>query len=181
MDIEMLPNPITLGIEDKMLIIEGEKSLFDYSDILKDLYPDSKEEVDRIIKSINDIIKDMRVLYGVDNPLFSKKKKYVFTLIPLTIAWMFKFIRTMYRISKMDTPFEEHLSILSGNQSLKDMIGQHFFRGTPVFFALSYFALYNDYLYPKGGVGAFIQKMVEAIENLNGQIVYNNEVTENKC
>ena len=178
MDIEMLPNPITLGIEDKILIIDGENSLFEYSDVLKDLYSDSKEDVDKIIYSINDIIKDMRVLYGVDNPLFSKKKKNILTIIPLTIAWMFKFIRTMYRISRMDTPFEEHLSILSDNQSLKDMIGQHFFRGTPVFFALSYFALYNDYLYPKGGVGAFIQKMVESIEKLNGKIVYNTEITE---
>lgn len=176
MDIEMLPNPITLGIEDKMLSIDGEGSLIQYADVLKDLYPESKLEVDRVIQSIHDIMEDMKVLYGVDNPLFSKKKKNIFTLFPSLISWMFKFTKTMYRINKLNTPFEEHLNILTANQSLKDMIGQHFFRKTPAFFALSYFALYNDYLYPKGGVGAFMQKLAEAIEERGGEICYNAEV-----
>ena len=176
LDIEILPNPITLGIEDRLLRIDGEESLTQYAEILKDLYPESKLEVDRIIHSIHDIIEDMKVLYGVNNPLFSKKKKNLLTFLPSMISWMLKFFRTMYRIQKMDTPFEEHLSILAANQSLKDMIGQHFFRKTPVFFALSYFALYNDYLYPKGGVGAFIQKLVEAIGERGGEIKYHTEI-----
>ena len=57
------------------------------------------------------------------------------------------------------------------------MIGQHFFRKTPVFFALSYFALYNDYLYPKGGVGAFIDKLVKAIAERGGEIRYHTKIT----
>jgi len=76
----------------------------------------------------------------------------------------------------MDTPFEYHMDNLSKNQSLKDIIGQHFFRNTPVFFALSYFALYNDYIYPRGGVGTFINKMVEVIESRGGIISYNTEI-----
>ncbi len=177
LDIEMLPNPITLGIEDRLLRIDGEESLYQYADVLKDLYSNSKIEVDRIMQSIHDIIEDMKVLYGVNNPLFSKKKKNPLILLPAMISWMLKFIRTMYRIQKMDTPFEEHLSMLAKNQSLKDIIGQHFFRKTPVFFALSYFALYNDYLYPKGGVGEFIQKLIEAIGELGGEISYQTEIT----
>ena len=76
----------------------------------------------------------------------------------------------------MDTPFEEYLDAISSNQSLKDIIGQHFFRKTPVFFALSYFALYNDYIYPKGGVGAFIETLVDAIRKRGGEIRMNTEV-----
>ena len=177
LDIEMLPNPITLGIEDRILEINGEKSLNQYSDLLKELYPKSKSEVDLIIQAIHDIIEDMKVLYGVNNPLFTKKRKNILILIPSMVSWMLKFLRTMYRISKMDTPFEEYLSELSDNQSLKDMIGQHFFRKTPVFFALSYFALYNDYLYPKGGVGAFIQQLEDIVIQLGGEIKYNTEIT----
>ena len=177
LDIEMLPNPITLGIEDKLLKIKGEESIIQYADVLKELYPDIKPEVDRIIHSIQDIIEDMKVLYGVNNPLFLKKKRNPLILLPSMISWMLKFIRTMYRIQKMDTPFEAYLDRLAENQSLKDMIGQHFFRKTPVFFALSYFALYNDYLYPKGGVGAFIQKLVEAISKRGGEIKYQTEIT----
>jgi len=92
------------------------------------------------------------------------------------IAWMFKFMRTMYRISKMDTPFEERLDGLSANQSLKDIIGQHFFRKTPMFFALSYFALYGDYVYPKGGVGAFIESMANAIRRRGGDLRLDTEI-----
>jgi len=76
----------------------------------------------------------------------------------------------------MDTPFEEYLDAISSNQSLKDIIGQHFFRKTPVFFALSYFALYNDYIYPKGGVGAFIETMVDAIHKRGGEVRVNTRI-----
>jgi len=126
-DIDVLPNPITLGIEDKLLSIEGESSLEAYANVLKGLYPDSQADVDKIILAIRSIISDMKVLYGVDNPLFSKKKKSVLAIAPSLAAWMLKFFRTMYRISKMDTPFEDYLDTLSSNQSLKDIIGQHFF------------------------------------------------------
>ncbi len=175
LNIEMLPNPITLGIEDRLLRVDGEESLAQYADMLKDLYPESRLEVDRIIQSIHDVIEDMKVLYGVNNPLFSKKRNTL-ALLPSMVTWMAKFVRTLYRIQKMDTPFEDHLSVLAENQSLKDMIGQHFFRKTPVFFALSYFALYGDYLYPKGGVGAFIHQLVEAIEKRGGEIRYHTEI-----
>ena len=178
LDIEILPNPITLGIEDSIIHIDGEQGLTTYADMLKKLYPGSEQDVDRIIEAIHAIIEDMKVLYGVDSPLFSKKKKNVFTLLPSIVAWMLKFLRTMYRISKMDSPFEERLDELSSNQSLKDIVGQHFFRKTPVFFALSYFALYNDYVYPKGGVGAFIQKLADAIGARGGEVRLDTEITK---
>lgn len=176
LDIEVLPNPITLGIEDRMLRIDGEQSLDAYAGLLKDLYPGSEDEVDRVIQANRDIIEDMKVLYGVDNPLFAAKKKNPIALVPAVIAWTLKFFRTMYRITRMDTPFEAYLDAISSNQSLKDIIGQHFFRKTPVFFALSYFALYNDYIYPKGGVGALIQTLVEAIRRRGGQVLTNTEI-----
>lgn len=170
LDIELLPNPITLGVEGTMLAIEGEQSLYAYAALLKTLYPESEDEVDRIIQAIHDIIEDMKVLYGVDNPLFARKKKSMLALVPSVIAWAIKFFRTMYRISKMDMPFEDYLDDISSNQSLQDIVGQHFFRKTPVFFALSYFALYNDYIYPKGGVGAFVETLVGAIRKRGGEI-----------
>jgi hypothetical protein len=76
----------------------------------------------------------------------------------------------------MNTPFEDYLDAISSNQSLKDMIVQHFFRKTPVFFALSYFALYIDYIYPRGGVGAFIGTLEDAIRKNGGGIRYGTEI-----
>jgi all-trans-retinol 13,14-reductase len=176
LDIEVFPNPITLGIEDKTLVIDGERSLDTYAELLKDLYPGSEDDVDKVVQATRDIIGDMKVLYGVDNPLFSDKEKRLLTLAPSVIAWTFRFFRTMYRISRMNTPFEAYLDAISSNQSLKDIIGQHFFRKTPVFFALSYFALYNDYIYPKGGVGAFIQNLVDAIKKRGGEVRIDTEI-----
>lgn len=175
-DIEILPNPIFLGVEDRFLAVRGEESLYEYAALLKGLYPGSEDEVDGIIRAIHDIVQDMKVLYGVDSPLFSKKKRNIITLVPSILAWEIRFLRTMYRISRMDTPFEEYLDSISSNQSLKDIIGQHFFRKTPVFFALSYFALYNDYIYPKGGVGALIGKLVDAIVERGGEVRLDTEI-----
>ncbi|MGB9832394.1 MAG: hypothetical protein ACPLPP_02655, partial [Caldisericum exile] len=36
---------------------------------------------------------------------------------------------------------------------LEYLISRHFFKGTPSFFALSYFYLYSDYIYPMGCIG----------------------------
>lgn len=176
LDIQILPNPITLGIETKTVFIDGGESLSAYAELLKGLYPESRNEIDRIITAITRIIEDMKILYGVDNPLFTKSKKNILTLIPSAMAWGFKFIRTMYRITKLDVPFEDYLDGISANQSLKDIIGQHFFRNTPVFFALSYFALYNDYIYPQGGVGAFMEALESAILKNGGEIQYETEI-----
>jgi phytoene dehydrogenase-like protein len=57
-------------------------------------------------------------------------------------------------------PVEPYLDKFVKNRSLRDIISQHFFKNTPAFFALSYFSLYLDYFYPKGGVG----KLAAAVE-----------------
>ena len=81
-----------------------------------------------------------------------------------------KFLLTIGRINRMNMPVEPYLEKIIKNPSLRDIISQHFFKNTPTFFALSYFTLYLDYFYPKGGVG----KLAEAVENkfleLGGEI-----------
>jgi phytoene dehydrogenase-like protein len=39
LDVEILPNPITLGIEDRLLRTDNEESLTQYAEVLKELYP----------------------------------------------------------------------------------------------------------------------------------------------
>jgi len=48
---------------------------------------------------------------------------------------------------------EQTLARMTDDASLADLVGQHFFCATPAFFALSYFSLYLDYLYPRRGTG----------------------------
>ncbi|MGB9615633.1 MAG: NAD(P)/FAD-dependent oxidoreductase, partial [Fervidobacterium sp.] len=73
-------------------------------------------------------------------------------------------------------PFESYMKRLTSNQSLIDVITQHFFKGTPTFFALSYFALFNDYIYPKGGVGNLTKRIAQKIQEFGGKAILNTEI-----
>jgi phytoene dehydrogenase-like protein len=160
-DLEYVRSKVSVGVEDKILNIEDLNSVNDYRDLLAELYPESTDDVDRFVHTMRKIMKLLDVLYGIENPIFKdlkKDKEYIFkTLLP----WLPKFIMTVGKINKLKLPFEVYLGKLIKNSSLIDIIAQHFFKGTPTFFALSYFSLYLDYLYPKGGVG----KLAQALEN----------------
>ncbi|MFN3411572.1 MAG: NAD(P)-binding protein [Exilispira sp.] len=138
LDIKFLPNPISIGIEDKIIRIKGEESLKEYSQLLKILYPSSEKEVDILISEIKMVIQDLKILYGADNPLFSKEKKTLKD-IPKTFSWLFKFFHTISRINKLNIPIEEYLRKKISNQSLLDIFYQHFFKVYLIFFCIKLF------------------------------------------
>jgi phytoene dehydrogenase-like protein len=154
--LEHVRSPVSVGIEDRMIRVDAKASLADYRDLLVRTYPDRAADVDRIMALITRIMKDMDVLYGIDNPLFKdvlRDRRYLFgTLLP----WMFRFVATIGRINRMSGPVERLLDELTDDPGLKGIIGQHFFKGTPAFFAMSYFSVYLDYLYPRGGTAALM-------------------------
>lgn len=154
--LDAVPSPVSIGIEDDVIRVDTPASLADYRDLLARTYPESTADVDRIVALIRRIMKDMDVLYGIDNPLFKdvmRDRRYLFgTLLP----WMFRFVLTIGRINRMSGPFEALLDELTHDVGLKSIIGQHFFKGTPAFFAMSYFSVYLDYLYPRGGSAALM-------------------------
>lgn len=152
---------VSIGIADKVMKIETDESLREYESFLSAHYPENAQDVKAIVKEIKKIMGYMEVLYGIDNPAFlnmTDDKKYLMKVI---LPWMFKFLFTIRSISKLKEPVEEYLKRFTKNQSLIDIIAQHFFQKTPTSFALSYFSLYLDYYYPKGGTATFIH----AIEN----------------
>ena len=71
-----------------------------------------------------------------------------------------------------------YLRRFTQDQSLFDIISQHFFQETPAFFALSYLNLYLDYYYPKGGTGQFVKKLVDLIVEHQGEIRNNTKIVE---
>jgi phytoene dehydrogenase-like protein len=160
-EIEVVKSPVSLGIENEIIHIENVESLIKYRELLANLYPESLEEIDEVLINIRKIMKHMDVLYGIENPVFKDLKNdrtFVFkTLLP----WLPKFITTVGKINRLNMPIEDYLGEIVKNPSLRDIISQHFFKNTPAFFAMSYFSLYLDYFYPKGGVG----KLSEALEN----------------
>ncbi len=177
-DLETLHSPVSVGIEERVMHVSSEESLRDYETLLKAFYPESREDIERVISVIERVMKNMSVLYGVSNPLFNDFRNDTFHFARVYGPWLFKFLLTLMRISRMKMPVEEFLEGIVENPSLRDIISQHFFRGTPTFFAMSYFYLYTDYFYPKGGVGRLAEAVQAKVLEFGGQIKTDTEVTE---
>jgi phytoene dehydrogenase-like protein len=177
-ELEVVKSPVSLGIENEIIHIENLDSLNEYKGLLTKLYPESKNEIDEVLRSIRKIMKHMDVLYGIENPLFKdliNDRAFIFKKL---LPWLPKFIFTIGKINRMNMPVEEYLRTIVKNPSLRDMISQHFFKNTPAFFALSYFSLYLDYFYPKGGVGKLSEALKNKIIECGGEIKTETKIVE---
>jgi phytoene dehydrogenase-like protein len=182
--LEVVKSPVSLGIENEILHIENIDSLIKYRDLLTKLYPESEEEIYEVIKSISKIVKDMDVLYGIENPVFKDLKRDIYFIFKKLLPWLPKFIFTVGKINHMNMPVEDFLGTIVKNPSLRDIISQHFFKNTPAFFAMSYFSLYLDYFYPKGGVGKLSEALKNKIIECGGEIKAETKIIEvmaDKC
>lgn len=169
-DINFQKVTVSIGIEDQVIKVIDKNSIADYQTFLKSHFPDNTSDISAIIKEIKKIMGYMDVLYGIDNPAliyFAKNKKYLFKEL---LPWLFRFLFTMRRINRLYEPVEDYLKRLTSNQALIDIIAQHFFKNTPTSFALSYFSLYLDYYYPKGGTATVIDRVTNFIIEKGGVI-----------
>jgi len=176
--LDVVKSKVSLGIENEILHIEDIESLESYQALLVKLYPDFKADIDTLIRMIRKIMKNMDVLYGIENPVFKNlktDKEFVFKKL---LPWLPKFLFTVGKINRMNMPIEGYLDTILHDRSLKDIISQHFFKNTPTFFALSYFSLYLDYFYPKGGVGTLATAMQEKVLEFGGEIKTETIITD---
>ncbi len=176
--LEFVKSPVSLGIEDRIIHIENLESLKEYSDLLTELYPGSKDEIEELIRRIRKIMKHMDVLYGIENPVFKDLKHDRDFIFKKLLPWLPKFILTVGKINRLNMPVEDYLGSFIKNNSLKDIISQHFFKNTPSFFAMSYFSLYLDYFYPRGGVGKISEALKDKITEYGGKIMTETRITE---
>jgi len=175
--VDFLPSPVSIGIGDQVVKVSSKESLRDYQDLLARHFPGNEDDVGRIMREIERVMGYMDVLYGIDNPLFLDTMKDPQYLLKTILPWMLRYALTMPKVAKLNKPVDEYLAEFSSNQALIDIIAQHFFRKTPTFFALSYFSLYLDYQYPKGGTGALTQAMQRFILDHGGEIRTETEIT----
>ena len=177
-DLPMIRSKVSVGIEDKVVNIEDMSSIDDYKQLLEEFYPESKTEIDHFIKVMRKIMKQVDVLYGIENPIIkdiTKDKKFLFTKL---LPWLPKFLLTIGKINRLNGPVEDYLERIIKNPSLRDIISQHFFKSTPTFFALSYFSLYLDYFYPLEGVGKLPEVIEEKIKEFKGELLPGTLITE---
>jgi phytoene dehydrogenase-like protein len=169
-EVEFLPNPVSIGIGQDVIRVSSKDSLADYRDLLAKHFPQNRDDIAAIAREIEKIMGYLDVLYGIDNPLFLDLKNnpgYVFRTI---LPWLVKYQLTVPKIAKLKQPVDEYLPRLTKNPALVDIIAQHFFRKTPTFFALSYFSIYLDYRYPKGGTGALTRALGRFVEANGGEV-----------
>ncbi|MGD1818750.1 MAG: phytoene desaturase family protein [Pleomorphochaeta sp.] len=173
-DIELLRSKVSIGIESDILSFTETDSIAKYKSLLIKKFPQNTQEIEKIFKVIYKITKSMETMYGFDNPIFTKDftkdKEY---LLHKLLPWFPKFLLSVIQMNKMNKPIDEFLKKYTSNQSLIDMISQHFFKKTPTFFALGYFYVYQDYLYPKGGTGKISEKLKDEIIKNGGKILNN--------
>ncbi len=167
---EYCQNQISLGVEDQLFAVRSMEDIQEYKRVLVHLYPDNKDDIEKIITAIGQLSEYTKVLYEFDNPNFvdfSKNKGIIFKKL---IPWTFKFLHALSKFNQYSLPMEAFLRKLTDNQSLIDILLQHFFRMTPTYFALGYFYVYLDYFYPKGGTGSLPNLLKEKILEWGGEI-----------
>jgi phytoene dehydrogenase-like protein len=168
---------VSLGFEDQMVEIGKKEDIENYRNLLKETFPTETEAIDFIFKDIYLFMDYMDIIYGIDNPLFLDMKEDRDYLVKTILPWMFKFLMTVGKIGKYKTPVNTYLSKYTSNKSLIDLIAQHFFQETPAFFALSYFTIYLDYHYPRGGTGVIMETLESLIKDQGGRILLDTLVT----
>lgn len=174
-EMEFLPNPVMIRMGDKVVRLE-QGGLEQYAAMLTGMFPKNAHDIRAIQREIRQVMRIMDVLYGIDNPLFVDMKSEPQYLLKTILPWLLRYQINMRKVKRFQRPIVQHLSGLTGNKSLIDMIAQHFFRNTPAFFALSYFGLYMDYMYPKGGTGSLVRAMLNFLRTQGGEIECNTEI-----
>lgn len=175
-DLEFLPNPIKIIVEDEAVDLKTKEDLNAYQAMLKKLYPEFSFDIDEIMKEIIKVMGYMDVLYGIENPLFLPKPYSMTYLGKTLLPWMVKFLSKMSKAMKMMEPIESYLDNKTKSLALRNIIAQHFFEATPTFFALSYFSLYLEYQYPKGSTQALVDALADVCVKNGADIKCETEV-----
>lgn len=175
-EIELTHNPVSIGIKDQWARLGSQESLKNYVNMLSGIFPENDSDIDKVAQEIEKAIDYMRVLYGIDNPMFIDDMKDREYLLNTLLPWLLKYQVNIRKAGRLSQPVSAHLNRFTNNQALIDMIVQHFFKDTPTFFALSYFGLYLDYFYPKGGTGILAELVTDYISRSGGEILTDAEV-----
>lgn len=175
--LEFVKSPVSIGIEDFVVPVESRDDLAGYQALLEHFYPESRQDIAKIIDVVKRVMGHMDVLYGVKNPAFKDLRRDRNYLFRELLPWLGKFLLTIGRINRMAMPVDEYLATLTPSRSLIDIISQHFFKKTPSIFALSYFSLYLDYVYPKGGTGTLPRAVETYCQERGVEIHKNSRIT----
>jgi phytoene dehydrogenase-like protein len=162
LDIAFAESPVSTGIADKIVHYRSLEDIDSFVQSLRELFPDSLPEIERLSRRLWSFSRHSATLNRVANPYFKNllhDARYLFTEL---IPWLPSFLSILIKTAGSKKSVEGELAAISRDQSLNDMVCQHFFKGTPREFALGYFYNFLDYLYPKGGTGRLPEALRES-------------------
>jgi phytoene dehydrogenase-like protein len=169
---------VSTGIGEEIVHYDDREAVRDYTESLRRLFPESREDIGRIEGKIREYCRLARVMNRVPNPFFKNPMKDPKFLFREFLPWLPSFLGALVKTSLHKRTVEEALDELTDNRPLKDMVSQHFFKGTPASFALGYFENYLDYEYPIGGTGQLPRALEEKIYTGGGLIRKEREVVK---
>jgi phytoene dehydrogenase-like protein len=161
---------VSTGIGKEIVHYEDHGSIRGFAESLRRLFPEAREDIGKIEKKIDENRSLARVLLGVPNPFFKNPLTDIKFLFREFLPWLPSFLRAVVKTSFRAKKVEEALDAITDNRPLKDMVAQHFFKGTPESFALGYFENFLDYEYPLGGTGELPRALEERILSGGGII-----------
>jgi phytoene dehydrogenase-like protein len=168
---------VSTGIREDIVHYDDREAFRGYAESLRRLFPESRDDIGRIEKEIRDSCALARVMNRVPNPFFRNPLKDRRFLFREFLPWLPSFLGALVKTSLRKRSMEEALDVLTDNRSLRDMVSQHFFKGTPASFALGYLESFMDYEYPVGGTGQLPRVLEEKIISGGGLITKEREVT----
>lgn len=175
-DLPLVKGKVSTGIKNHIVNYDSNADIDNFIISLQNLFPEALDEIKEIDRQIRTNTRMAEILNKVPNPFFKnvlKDRRYLFAEF---IPWLPSFLSVVLRTSLFCKSIEEVLGSISDNQSLNDMVSQHFFKGTPANFAFGYFENYQDYKYPLGGTGELPNAIVQKILAEGGIIQKNTEV-----
>ncbi len=177
-ELPLVKGQVSTGIKDHIIHYDTEAGISDFLLSLLKLFPGSEKDIALIAKRIWSSVKTARVLNHMPNPFFRNFFSDLGFFFQEVLPRLPGFLSALIKTSLLDTSIEAALAPLSANKALKDMISQHFFKGTPASFAFGYFENFQDYLYPLGGTGRLPQALEGDILSKGGRILTDTEVVK---
>jgi phytoene dehydrogenase-like protein len=174
----MVKGTVSTGIGECIVHYDNREAVNGYTACLLRLFPESCKDIGKIEKKIREYSSLARVMNSMPNPFFKNPLKDCRFLFREFLPWLPSFFRALAKTSLHRRTVEEALDALTANRSLRDMVSQHFFKGTPASFALGYFENFLDYEYPIGGTGKLPSALEETIVSGGGEIRTEREVVK---
>lgn len=176
LDLPFVKGPVSFGLEDQIVHFDDSLSLKSFLESLEKIFPDSKSDIRDIGKLIQHFCKNAEIMKKLPNPYFKNPLKDLPYLFTKFIPWLPSFFKVVMESLFHQQSVESSLTELTKNSSLRDMLSQHFFKGTPTSFALGYYETFHDYLYPLGGTGRLPNILEQSFISNGGKIRKNFEV-----